>query len=399
MQRSQKTKCGYALVTTLLIMTTLATTFAMMIQIGRQRLHTAKRLSNRAKALAYAEAGIDFAYSIVSVDMANCATPSLFTLNPGGTTLTNNIPSTYGEGSFELTLNCISNRYVVITSVGKCGDAEQVAEILVEDVYAGSGGTNGTNYADMEGFNFAILSGATFGFKGSGSVLGSPGIKVHSNNQININGNAQTYVDISSSTGIRVGNNTINGSITATSVKTHHHATITGGTTETTVPPVEIPDIDLTPYYTWASQHGEVYVGDFSTAVDYTPNGGILYVIGDVEVSSHAVFNGSIIATGNITITGQADIRPTTDVIAMATEHGNLENTSTGTMEGLIYSKTGNYKQTANGTLEGQIIVGGEVAKGGESDIIIFKKSIPTPPGTTGVTPTKSLPVVAGWQK
>ncbi|HSR87714.1 MAG TPA: hypothetical protein VLL07_02075, partial [Pontiella sp.] len=317
--------------------------------------------------------------------------PSAFTLNPPSST------SIYGDGSFEITLTPISNRYVIVNSTGKCGNAVREAEVVVEDIYAGSGGTEAPDYSSMEGFNYAILSGGQFNFQGSGYVSGSQ--KMHSNSAIEINGSAQTEINISSTTSIKVGNNTIEGSITAPSMKVHPHADITGGSSLATVPPVSIPDIDLTPYFNWANDHGEVYVGDFSTSSSYSPNGGIMYVIGDVEISSHAVISGSIIATGNIKITGGAQIQPTTSVFAMATESGNLENTSTGSLEGLVYSKKGNYKQTANGFVKGQIIVGGDVQKGGNSDILIYSQSIPTPPGGISVTPTKSLPLISAWQK
>jgi hypothetical protein len=65
----------------------------------------------------------------------------------------------------------------------------------------------------------------------------------------------------------------------------------------------------------------------------------------------------------------------------------------------LVYSKKGDYKQTANGRLEGQIIVGGNVQKGGNSDVILFAQSIPTPPGIGSTMPTKSLPLISAWQK
>ncbi len=398
-------KSGYSLLTTLFIMTALSVSLGMLITIGRQRMFTANNLTDQVKATAYAEAGIDFAYSILSADFEARHNPSAFSLNASGSnalssassTYSSGILSSYGDGSFTLTLTSVSNRYVIIHSSGQCGNAVREAEVVVEDIFAGSGGSDATDYSTMEGFNYAILSGGQFDFKGSGYVAGSQ--KMHSNSAIEINGSAQTEINVSSTASIKVGNNTVEGSVTAPSLDLHQTANITGESTTASVPPVTIPDIDLTPYFNWAKDHGEVYVGDFSTSSSYSPNGGIMYVIGDVEISSHAVISGSIIATGNIHITGAAEIIPNTSVFAMATESGDLENTSSGTIEGLVYSKKGNYKQTANGVLKGQIIVGGDVQKGGNSDIIMFTQSIPTPPGGVSVTPTKSLPLISAWQK
>jgi cytoskeletal protein CcmA (bactofilin family) len=413
--KTNKSKRGFALLSVLFIITALALSLGMLIQIGTQRAFDARRLTNKAKALAYAEAGVDHAYAILSVDFDQRNNPSAFSLSGSGTgsgTVSESsdgstvlssagissspVKSDYSDGTFELTVTPISNRYAVVNCVGECGGITAEAEVLVEDIYAGSGGSEAIDYESMEGFNYTILSGGTFDFKGSGSV-GSGG-KMHSNSEIDINGSANTEVDISSTVEIGVGNNTVKGSISAPELDLHQKASITGGSTEQVVPPVSIPDIDFTPYYNWAKKHGEVHHG-YSTTISDTPNGGILYVIGDVTISSHAVINGSIIATGDIKISGHAKVTPTIDAIAIATGSGDIDNTSSERITGLIYSKTGNYKQTANGELYGQLIVGGEIQKGGNSDIVFYQKSIPTPPGVASVTPTKSLPVVSAWQK
>ena len=107
---------------------------------------------------------------------------------------------------------------------------------------------------------------------------------------------------------------------------------------------------------------------------------------------------GSIIATGNIHISGAVDIVPTTTAFAMASRDGNIKNTSSGTLNGLVYAKSGNYSQTANGTLIGQLLVNGSIKKGGVSDIINYKRSVPEPPGGS-TTPTTAWPVISAWQK
>ncbi|MEE9367526.1 MAG: hypothetical protein V3V05_01550 [Pontiella sp.] len=384
--KTNESKCGFALVTVLVIVSALAVMLTMLTKMGSQRVFDTQRMTNKAKALAYAEAGVDFAYAIISPDFDQRNNSALFANK-----------TSYGEGGYTLTVTAISNNYALINSVGECGGISQTAEALVEDIYADSGGSDAIDYASMDGFNYAILSGGQFGFKGSGYIAGGGG-KLHSNSAININGSAQTEISVSSTVEISVGKNTIVGSISAPLLDLHKFSNITAGSTTATVPPVAIPDIDFTPYYNWALDHGEVHNG-FSTTADYTPVGGILYVIGDVSISSFAKISGSIIATGNIKISGQVTVTPTIDTIALATGSGNIQNTSSKRITGLVYSNSGNYKQTANGELFGQLIIGGEIQKGGNSDIVFFQQSIPTPPGVCSVTPVKSLPVIAGWQK
>jgi cytoskeletal protein CcmA (bactofilin family) len=376
---------GFAVLSALFVIAAISLMLGMLIKIGGQRAFTARRLANQVKALAYAEAGIDQAYSILSLDFDQRNNTDLST------------ETSYAEGSYTLTLTPVSNKYVIVNSVGKCGSAVRVAEILVDDENAGGGSvTDPTDYASMEGFNYAVLSGGNFAFGGSGLVSG---LKMHSNSSIDIRGNASTGLDISSSSKIKTGNVTVEGSLTAPDVHTHKHATITGGSSQAAVPPIGIPDIDLTPYLNWARMHGEVHNG-FSTSTSYTPAGGVLWVNGDVVIDSHTVISGSIIATGNIHISGNANISPTTTTFAMASRDGDIINSSSGTLNGLIYAKTGDYSQTSNGILNGQLIVNGTVKKGGVSDIINYVRSVPTPPGGPGsITPTTAWPVVSAWQK
>lgn len=376
---------GFAVLSVLFIIAAISLMLGMLTQLGGQRAFTARRLANQVKALAYAEAGIDYTYSILSLDFDQRNNTDLST------------ETSYAEGSYTVTLTSVSNKYVVINSVGKCGDAVRVAEILVDDENAGSGGaTDPTDYSSMEGFNYAVLSGGDFNFGGSGSVTGA---KLHSNSALTIRGDADANIDLSSSVKIKTGNVTVEGSLTALDVDVHPQADILGGYTENPVPPVGIPDIDLTPYLSWAQANGEVHNG-FSTSSSYTPAGGILWVNGDVTIDSHAVIHGSIIATGNIYISGAVGINPTTTTFAMASRDGNIINTSSGTLNGLIYAKTGNYSQTANGILNGQLMINGTIKKGGNSDIINYVRSVPTPPGDLGgTTPTTAWPVVSAWQK
>ena len=395
MKTTDHQKRGFALLSVLFIIAAISLMLGMLSQIGGQRAYTAKRLVDQVKSLAYAEAGIDYAYSILSVDFDQQNNPDAFLLNPasGGT------QSEYGDGSFAISITPVDAKYVVITSVGQSGDATSTAEVLIDDENAGSGGsTPATDYSSMEGFNYAVLSGGTFNFRGCGTVTGS---KMHSNSSIDIRGSAGSNLDITSSVKISTGKVTVNGSLTAPVVDPHQNATITGGTIEQYVSPIAIPDIDLTPYLAWAQQHGEVRNG-FSTSSSYTPAGGILWVNGDVTISGGpgTVINGSIIATGNIHVSGHVQINPTSTVFGMASRDGDITNTSSGRINGLVYAKTGNYSQTANGELYGQLIVNGTIKKGGNSDIINYVRSVPTPPGGPGSsTPTTAWPVISAWQK
>ncbi|MCK4563871.1 MAG: hypothetical protein KAU94_04265 [Verrucomicrobia bacterium] len=421
MKKRHHNKNGFALFSVLFIIAAISVMLGMLTQIGGQRVHTARRLTDQIKALAYAEAGIDYAYSILSVDFDQKNNPDAFLLDGGetstvalnyssdgffslmmgqlesdeGGTSPSSTQSSYGDGSFALTITPISNKYVIINSVGKVGDAIRTAEILVDDENASSI----EDYSTWEAFNFSGASGGEFSFGGTGLITaGTNGVGHYiSNGPMDIRGDADVEVSLSSPSTISIKNNvTIEGDVTTPDPDwTESKVTITGTAAQEPVKPVKIPDINLTPYYNWAKNNGEVHNG-FSTSSSYTPAGGILWVDGDVTISSDAVINGSIIATGNIYISGQANVVPTTTAFAMASRDGNIKNTSTGDIYGLVYAKTGDYAQTANGRLFGQVIVNGDIKKSGVSDII-YRRSVPTPPGAPDQV--NAWPVVSAWQK
>ncbi|WP_372805660.1 hypothetical protein [Pontiella sp.] len=405
--KTKNNRKGYALLTVMFIIAILGMLVGVLTKIGEQRLFDARRQTNKIKALAYAEGGVDYAYSILSSDFSKSSDESAFSLSSTeGSSLSSSLSSVendYDDGSFALTLTSISNRYVIVNSVGKCGSVSSEAEVVVEDLYAGSGTSEETDYSDMEGFNYAILCGGTFDFSGCGSIssTSTDGLaKFHSNGAMDVTGNTDPVINLSSSTSIDLSNNIIvGGSATAPSVTTKNKTTVTGGIyTPKTVPTVEIPDIDLTPYYQQALKNNEVHGGGTWTT-DLNPVGGIMWVEGDFHISAHATINGSVIATGDINLSGQIDINPTTYAFSVASRDGDIQVTSSGTITGLMYAKTGGLRHTANGEIVGQVIINGSIKKAGNSDIITgYCQNIPTPPSST-VTPTQCLPVISAWQK
>ncbi|RKX33819.1 MAG: hypothetical protein DRP64_20615, partial [Verrucomicrobia bacterium] len=145
MKNKLRHKKGFALVSVLFIIAAISLMLGMLIQIGGQRSFTSRKLVDQVKALAYAEAGIVYAYAILSTDFDQRDNASL------------SAETSYQEGSFDLTLTPVSNKYVIVNSVGKCGDALRAVEILIDDENAG--GPQFPDYSNMEGFNYAVLSG------------------------------------------------------------------------------------------------------------------------------------------------------------------------------------------------------------------------------------------------
>ena len=390
MKRSQQEKGerrrGSAMFTVLGLIFLIGGLLAVLMNASLQRVFMARKLADRVRAQAYAEAGVHHAYSMIATNWAIRTNAAAF-------------PETaYHLGSYDVTVVPVSAAVAAIQSIGNCGDS--MVDVVLDIKNYGGGHAPGSSF-DMDAFEYAMISGDTLTFTGCGDIISTNGDpRLHANNDMIISGDAHTGIDASSSTKITVKNVTVDGDISAPILNVHGKATVTGDENTQTVPLVPIPDIDLTPYYNWANDNGEVKNGFSMSGGTYTPVGGILWVNGSVTLSGHYTFNGSIIATDGIHLAGQGDVKPTTCAFALVTRDGpEIKNQTTGTVEGLIYAKNGDYTHTANGRVEGQIIVQGDINKAGNSDVLVYKQSIPTPPGGTPPSGTGDLVGVSAWQK
>lgn len=383
---------GSSLLTVMIVVVTASTYLGTVVFAASQRAYMARRLADRVRAIAIAEAGVNKAYSIISTNWSSRTNGAVFPM-------TN---FSYGGGTFTVCVKPVTNNLCVITSTGWCNIAD-VAVVADCKNY----GTSSPGW-DSNAFKYAVLCGGFFDFGGSGTFTSTNGtVKLHSNAGIKIWGNANvggdsSKLDIESAIRISVNNNTtIYGDLFAPAYSmTDNKVWIypLDDPTNCVVPMVTIPDIDMTPYFTWAQEHNEVKPDGWSPPDGYTPNGGIVWIDGDSGTINGNTFNGSIIASGDVHLSGQLSITPQTNfcVIAVASVTGDIRNQASGTITGLIYAKTGDYVQTANGTFIGQIIVGGTVDKSGCSDCIFFNMYIPTPPGdATGGDDVG----ISAWQK
>jgi hypothetical protein len=306
------------------------------------------------------------------------------------------ISATQQSATYKIHVDPVGDLAAIVTTTGTCGSATAISIVSVQNLIDNA---PPDPVLDAEAFNYAILCGGVFDFSGCGTIS-SPGGRAlfHANGTMFLRGNVNALIDLSSSTSISINNNvTAGGDVTAPVLTYKTNKVNIGGTaTKKAVSPVDIPDIDLTAYYNWALDHGEVHNG-FTTTTDINPNGGILWVEGDVHISSHAVVNGSIIATGNINMSGQVDVNPTTCAFGLVSRDGDIQVTSSGRINGLVYAKTGGLQHTANGEIVGQIIVNGDIKKAGNSDIMTgYAQSLPSPPDANPVT---EYIAITAWQK
>lgn len=403
--KSFHNKSGYALVVTSGVMAVLAIAFTVAVSQGMQSSHTAKRMKNNIKATAYAEAGVEFAYSLLADDYDNRNNPSLFRIDTSGSWNSGDpLESTYGDGAFILTLNSSTNgQYVIINSLGKCGDSSIDVEVLVEDVNftQTTPTTPPPNYDDYDVFKKAMATEGSAVFAGGGDLeASSTEVIIHSNGELNIKGNIDVPCSVTCSSKMSINNNTvIDGSVTAPVLSYKaKKVTISGGATEADVPSITMPTIDMEPYRLHAIQNGAYIEGSTSLSAD--PPGGVWYVNGSVTVPPSATINGTIIATGNITVKGDVI---ETHGIAVGTLGGNITYNSQATSVGMVYTQSGEFSQTgggSSGVITGQIMAGGGAFKAGGGDLI-FGVYLPVIPedGVDDPESNGANPQIAAWQK
>ena len=388
-REKMRSKHGSALLIVMGIIMFMSMLLGAVSRATSHRTFMARRLPDRIRALAIAEAGANKAYSIMTTDFNKRTNAALFP------------PTSYGNGSYDADIVPVGDDLAVIYCTGICRGAT-VSVIFDVKNYKGSTSWEWNDEWD-EAFGCAIACGSTFDFGGCGDISSTNGpVSFHANASMIIRGSAGVSVSLSSSTDISIGNNkTIDGDVTAPILDYKpSKVTITGTASEEPIPMVTIPELDLTPFATWAAANGEYVDGDWSFNGDtYTPEGGILYVNGTVQVSSHAVINGSIIANGDIHVSGQCDVIASEYGFALASRDGNIQNTSSGHIQGLVYAKHGNFSMNANGQLTGQVIVKGSITKTGNSGVVVFEQSVPVPPDVGGGDAPYDAIGISAYQK
>ena len=384
MKTKIRKKCGFALVTVLGIIAVMAISFTMLVKMGQQGTYTGQLLRDRTKATAYAEAGIELAYALLREDFDNRDKPGVFRIDTSSTYTSGATESSYGEGTFSISITNMNDQFVVINSIGNCRRASSEVEAVIED-------TNWTpasstpDYGTMDAFTKAIAGGSSGSFKGGGSMEGNPTLVIHLNNDMVIGGSIDVDVSLASHTSIDLKKKNITGDATAPIIAGDDN--LTGTPTPTAVPKIYIPPINFTPFYNEAVKNSQ-YVSGNITLNDFVIPGGVMYVDGLVSIKGNVV--GTIIARDGFKITkGGIKVNPDSNLnfgIAAGTSTGNISDLSTGDSKGLFYTAKGRFDQNAaGGNITGQIIAGGVVDKAG-SKALIFELFLPNQPGVT--TPT-----------
>ncbi|MCW8965746.1 MAG: hypothetical protein OQK82_03535 [Candidatus Pacearchaeota archaeon] len=261
--------------------------------------------------------------------------------------------------------------------------------VTIEAIYAITlgAGTGGP------AFDNGIFAGGDITWTGSGSCnCGSA--PVFCNGYYGMSGSSNIYADVYACDGLsRTGSSDIYGNAFAPLVHQTGSGDISGTVTTGPVDTIEMPVIDLTPYYNHAAANGEVHGSSvhLTGSSDYVVPGGIMWVNGDFKRSGSGDFRGCVIATGDVDISGSGDYYKEEKYPLAVSINGELKCSGSGRYEGLLYAQNGDFTKSGSGDVVGSIICRGDFKKSGSWSVLSYVQSIPVPPGSSGNSNTVSL--------
>jgi hypothetical protein len=271
------------------------------------------------------------------------------------------------------------------------GTYQTVSETVVLDVHLFGGSGPGGSSA----FGFAVLADGEISWTGSGVFNG--GSSIHANGLFTQAGCGELNAQVTSSTRVTLKGESgfIDGDVTAPEV-TGKTDKITGTHTESSLGRVELPELDLMPYYNEALANGQVYEGSRTLSHAFTPPGGIMWVNGDLTISGPDDITGCFIATGDIHCSGSGNHHKVDSYPGFVSRDGSIKFSGSGRYEGLVYARIGDIEIVGSGIFDGAIMCGGDFKKAGVSTLFNYWVSVPVAPNTL---PTEGMLCVSAWQK
>lgn len=375
-------KDGFALATVLVAIFVSTLMVTGLVNYSVQRSYSARKMGDRAKAITYSEAGLDYAYSLISKDFDLRSDADSFPA------------TTYAEGSYEFVFSSVTSNSVLVSCIGYCGAASNVSAISILNY------TETFGASESEAWDYAVFSGGQIGWSGSGTFNGG-GVKLHSGQPFLLSGSGYINADIYSPHEIKLQGNAavLDGDAVAPDI-IDNKGNITGTSTEAAVDPIPFPSVDLTPYYQEALAESQVYNGDqsFDLSTIGSVPGGIIWVNGAVTLNGSGSASVCIIATGDIKSSASGTLTQYSTYPTLVSRDGDIKISSQGDYEGLIYVPSGDFAMSGSGTIAGQLMIAGNMDKSGVSSAFSFVTSAPTPPGSSE-SEDEDVIGISGWEK
>ena len=368
---------GSALITMMVCMLLMSITSGYMYQASTQSSHFTGKLRVSTQAQAVAEAGLAAALARVRGNWA---------------LITAGFPSgSIDDGTYTTTMTSTGGRYLIKTTGTVKNHSRTVgAEVKAPTVsaldYAIAGGGSG---------NHTIDAGTG---QSSGTIVGD----IYMGGPVTIDGPS----------GGGGGSLAITGNVQSLSTVTNgSNMSISGTTSQNWSTTVSFPTVDFSYYQAIATTNSQYFNGNKTYAsgtIPASPEGGVIFVNGNVTINGTQSTTACIIATGNITMAKTGSTYPKITINkysnfpAMMTQSGNITFTSNGnggayfTAKSLIYS--GNNFSVSSGNHDAFTVTGSILAKGTYStsgmtawNVTTINYSQATPPGFTSSNATMTV--------
>ncbi len=319
---------GFALVVSLGVILIVSIASAGIFGLVRQEMHMATLTRDFLKARVIAEAGANAYYAEIRNNFTGFGEQPV---------------TAFGDGEYQVTLTEIRPEWAQLRSVGRAGRSEAVVSMTLRNFLLEL--TEGGRRVSPGVFSNAMTAGGEMRLGGNVTVQGD----IASADSITVQGNAAT----------------ITGAGNSPSIDDKHNR-IQGG--EGNDPDRYTVDWDSFLRLEDYLAHAVTWNGrDLSSYPDNT----ILFVPGNISIAGGGTLRLSIIATGDISITGQAQLQQPGNYPTLVSRDGSIKMAGGSSAEGLIavMSTSGTISTTGGGNtpvnIEGSIIVGGEFKDSG----------------------------------
>jgi hypothetical protein len=316
---AQAAKSGNTLIVVVFVILVTSFVLATLFASSRQRTFVLGRQAERLRALVIAETGLHQAFRVLSEDGV--------TFPEGGGML---LPGTaFSGGTYTVHISeppGADEGVWLLRSTGVYRRQNREVAALVARGRPQS--IQDENFLVGPLGNAALLAGGQLILGGNAVIdIGNNG--AHANGSIRTNGGPTLIAGFLTSNGeIRTSNNTDLGGLAPADF----------------VPDtMGLPPLNVQAFREYAIQNGSFHSGDYSPNDSHvTPAGGVLFVDGDVRLNAGVTVNGTIIATGNITINGGAYVLDPGPFPAVVSTSGNIRINGGATIGGWVYAMNGN---------------------------------------------------------
>jgi len=327
---------GNTLIVVVFVILLTSVVLSTMFVASRQRTFVLSRQADRLQALVIAETGLHQAFRVLAEEDA------VFP-EDGGALLPN---SSFSGGSYSVSISRPDGADEGVWLLRSTGVFRQHEREVAALVGRGMPSADGTRQALLGPYgNAALLAGGQLVIAANADIdIGNNG--AHANGSIVMTG-GPTLV---------AGFITSNGDITISGNSNLKVDNQESNMTET----MALPPLDIQAFREYAVANGEFKHGSRNfNGETLQPNGGVLFVDGDVNLNAHTSLTGMIIATGNITINGQASVINPTDFPAVVSTNGDIRINGGASIGGWVYAMNGDVR--GNGGADGLV---GIVASG-----------------------------------